>query len=285
MADYGAWAGLGDAIGGATDAYSKAKKARADAAKEAAAEALTLEQANLAKQKFERDTAEDTPTVDAPAWLGMPGVKLTRKEAVTAGLKKSEMDAKKKEADDQLKRLPTTGVNMQDLSSFPTDLSNLASLADDIKANADVVGPVAGKVQGAASLLPVALQPESTQRFNELNGKIANLKQTIGKFKEGGVLRAEDEVKYNKILANVLDNPAVAGDKIQAIHDEMAQKYNATLKTLAAQGYRTAGLNPVGMMGKKAAAPDKKALAQQALNDPEASPEEKAQAKRILGMP
>lgn len=167
-------------------------------------------------------------------------------EAVKLSEKK-RADAQAKAND--LKPIPTTGVNMMDLSSLPVDLKNLNSLAADLESNKDIVGPWAGRMAKAESFLPTAFQSKDAVRLQELQSRVDNLKQTIGKFKEGGVLRKEDEEKYNKILATVWDNPEVAGTKLRNIHNEMSQKYNAVLKTLGAQGYKTAGLDNIAPAG------------------------------------
>lgn len=140
------------------------------------------------------------------------------------------------------KPLPTTGINAQDLANFPTDLKSLKNLAPSIQQSADVVGPVAGPLNKIGSFLPEFMQPESVKRFKNLQADIDNVKQVIGKVKEGGVLRAEDEKKYERILASVKDNPENAIYKIGQIADEMASKYNATIDLLGKQGYKTAGL-------------------------------------------
>jgi hypothetical protein len=98
------------------------------------------------------------------------------------------------------------------------------------------------------------MQPESAVRLQELQSRVDNLKQTIGKFKEGGVLRKEDEDKYNRILATIWDNPTVAAEKLRNIRAEMTSKYNATLDTLGAQGYKTAGLSRIGAGAAKKSA-------------------------------
>jgi len=186
----------------------------------------------------------------------------------------AEMALKSKELSkkDEGKPLPSTGVNMQDLANFPTDLANLKKLGPNISAHHDVVGPWAGRANAALSYLPGFLQPQSAVDYKELQSSIGNVKQTIGKLKEGGVLRAEDEKKYENILASLNERPETAIYKINQIADEMASKYNDTIKLLGKQGYKTAGLEyqQGGTGGGK--------LSRTILNDPEATPDEKAWA-------
>jgi hypothetical protein len=71
---------------------------------------------------------------------------------------------------------------------------------------------------------------------------VRTARQTIGKLKEGGVLRAEDEVKYAKMLPELTDTPEVARNKIQLVMREMAQKQNDAIAALEAAGYDVSGV-------------------------------------------
>lgn len=227
MANNAAWAGLGNAIGTGADAFAKARAAR-----DAALRASTLDAE--AEAEKERLAAEHKREFDLTYKL--------KQDALAA--QKAANAAKNGGDGTGGKRLPTTGINAQDLANFPTDLKNLKNLAPSIEKNADVVGPWAGPANAiAAKVLPEFLQPASVGKYKQLQADMDNVKQVIGKIKEGGVLRKEDEEKYNKILAQVKDDPATAQYKIGQIADEMASKYNATIDLLGKQGYRTAGLD------------------------------------------
>jgi len=76
------------------------------------------------------------------------------------------------------------------------------------------------------------------QQFNPFNDEFKNqqssidrVRQTVGKALEGGVLRAEDEAKYRKILPTMQDSPEGAQYKInklrQMIREDM-QRYLVT---------------------------------------------------------
>jgi hypothetical protein len=66
---------------------------------------------------------------------------------------------------------------------------------------------------------------------------IAATKQTVGKALEGGVLRAEDEVKYNKILPTMGDTYQAAIQKTKNIKEMLNNARTAKLNTLKSAGY------------------------------------------------
>lgn len=83
-------------------------------------------------------------------------------------------------------------------------LKNLSTSIAESSANNPGVGWIRGK------------NPLDTNAQN-LQASIATTKQIVGKALEGGVLRAEDEKKYAKILPTLNDTDAVAQHKIQQL--------------------------------------------------------------------
>lgn len=114
----------------------------------------------------------------------------------------------------------------------------LGRLRDAIKENPSVMGPVVGRLRG--------LNPFDTTA-QILNAQIESVKQLVGRFVEGGVLRAEDSVKYSKILASLSDNPKTALAKIDNMEKELTAKYNGHLKSLGSAGYNVSKFNPLGV--------------------------------------
>ena len=68
-------------------------------------------------------------------------------------------------------------------------------------------------------------------------GVINLTKQIIGKGLEGGVLRKEDESKYEKILPTLSDPPAVVEAKIQNLIKTLEQKRSTRLDAMEDAGY------------------------------------------------
>jgi len=66
---------------------------------------------------------------------------------------------------------------------------------------------------------------------------INQVKQIIGKALEGGVLRKEDEVKYEKILPVIGDPTDVATAKLNGLWNTLLQKRQNTLDSLSDAGY------------------------------------------------
>jgi hypothetical protein len=66
---------------------------------------------------------------------------------------------------------------------------------------------------------------------------VAATKQLVGKALEGGVLRAEDEVKYNKILPTIGDTYQAAVKKTKNLQTMLDNAYSAKLTSLKNAGY------------------------------------------------
>jgi hypothetical protein len=66
---------------------------------------------------------------------------------------------------------------------------------------------------------------------------IDRVKQVIGKTLEGGVLRKEDEIKYEKILPTIKDPPDLVRTKLQGLDSAILQRRSTHLDALADAGY------------------------------------------------
>lgn len=80
------------------------------------------------------------------------------------------------------------------------------------------------------------------------------VKQVIGKTLEGGVLRREDEIKYEKILPTIKDTPAVAASKLEGLYETLKQQRETHLNALNDAGYNVDRYNarPVPAFGANA---------------------------------
>lgn len=77
---------------------------------------------------------------------------------------------------------------------------------------------------------------QEAQDFNQL---VATTKQVIGKGLEGGVLRKEDEAKYEKILPSFKDTKEVRIQKAKQLEQMIINKHNTQLQTLSDANYDT----------------------------------------------
>jgi len=100
---------------------------------------------------------------------------------------------------------------------------------------AGAFGPITGRIRGA---IPYDTQAQKAQSV------IFLVKQIIGKGLEGGVLRKEDEYKYEKILPRISDTPETVKNKIDLLNRVLTSKYNTTVQT-----FQTGGYNPFGGSG------------------------------------
>lgn len=107
-----------------------------------------------------------------------------------------------------------------------TDLSGV------IAANAKFMGPVSGGL--------LAKNPYDVER-RELQGKFDLIRQKIGRMIEGGVLRKEDEIKYQKILPSINDMPEVAASKAREMEAMLKQDIGRSMENYGRAGYNVSG--------------------------------------------
>jgi len=117
-------------------------------------------------------------------------------------------------------------------------LAELDTSLDDLAALEGVLGQTgAGSKIGA--MLPnvvtefTGLGEDSKQR----QAMIDRVKQVIGKALEGGVLRKEDEAKYEKILPRIGDDPQVAATKIANLKAAITQRREREIEAREDAGY------------------------------------------------
>ena len=77
---------------------------------------------------------------------------------------------------------------------------------------------------------------------------IRNTRQLVGKMKEGGVLRKEDEVKYEAMLVNIADSPETAQFKLDMFKRETELNVWHMMKEFEAANFDMTGLNELYAM-------------------------------------
>lgn len=118
------------------------------------------------------------------------------------------------------------------------------------------------------------------------NAVIRYARQIIGKAKEGGVLRKEDEIKYEKMLVSIGDKPAVASDKMEYIIREMEMDFARKINLLEAadkniQGFLDMGYGGTPYVEVAAYGPDGQILNTKWMRNRPTDPDE-AQDSRLL---
>lgn len=103
-------------------------------------------------------------------------------------------------------------MEIQRISDYDSAVLELDLLSKQLEQNVISLGPGAGRI---ASLNPYDTAGQSLQ------ADIKSVKQLVGKALEGGVLRKEDEEKYNAILPTLNDTPDVALNKSRGLSARM----------------------------------------------------------------
>jgi hypothetical protein len=108
------------------------------------------------------------------------------------------------------------------------DAINSVNRLGQIFQSTSASGPITGRVR--------ALNPFDVEA-QDLKQVVNDIKQTIGKAKEGGVLRKEDEEKYKAILPSINDTREVALRKVERIRTGLISKYNTYITSTVEAGY------------------------------------------------
>lgn len=109
----------------------------------------------------------------------------------------------------------------------------MGEVADVLKNAQDISGPVEGRIR--------SWNPWD-EKTKMVDADLTRAAQKIGKYLEGGVLRAEDVPKYKKMLPDITDTPNVQKHKLNSVYKMLKDKQDADLRALQAQGYDTPGL-------------------------------------------
>lgn len=174
--------------------------------------------------------------------------KKTAKDNRLAKLQDEELRLKKRAQDLAEKKQtfteekPEKGAVQKRLS--PRDISklneakNLSSVTSDlnqiIDKYSDIMGPIEGTIRSNNPY-------DSKAKF--FDADLRRSRQIIGKLMEGGVLRREDERKYEEMLPKLSDKPDVARYKARQMGDFLNTQYSNHVKMLGEQGFDTSGLN------------------------------------------
>lgn len=150
--------------------------------------------------------------------------------------KQLDIALKRKELDKPLPGQPGGGKPISSstalqIADSKAAIDMLSGLDDVIRTNADKFGPIKGRLAG---LNPYDVAAQNVQ------SQINSTKQIVGKFLEGGVLRKEDEEKYEKILPTLKDTSEVATKKLNNVRNLVQLKISSQQETLSAAGYNPA---------------------------------------------
>jgi hypothetical protein len=126
-----------------------------------------------------------------------------------------------------------TAVNQ--LVSARTAMGSLQELRTMLEQNKDIIGPL----KGLAAINPFNVRARVAQ------AEIDRVRQRVGKDLEGGVLRKEDEAKYQKILATLRDEPATAISKVDGLIADYQRNLDTFIGALKDTGRNVSRIEPV----------------------------------------
>lgn len=130
------------------------------------------------------------------------------------------------------KQLPAGSV--KDIADTEIAIELMGSLEQKLPQYLSVVGPIKGNLYKR--------NPYSKEA-GAYNALLMQVKQIIGKGLEGGVLRKEDEYKYEQILPMITDTAERIQDKMQLLNETLQQKKNITNQTYLKYGYSAGSSN------------------------------------------
>jgi len=130
------------------------------------------------------------------------------------------------------KQLSSTDVlKVNEGNAIPTMLKDVSSI---IANNSDSFGPIRGR---ASSFNPY------NEKAQTIESNIRASAQAFGRYMEGGVLRKEDEEKYQKMFPNLSDTPEIAANKLAIVEKLLIDRQNSSVQALKSSGYDTKGVD------------------------------------------
>ena len=186
------------------------------------------------------------------------------------------------------KRLSATDVlKVNEGNSIPTMLEDVSTMIDN---NSSLFSPGTGTLR--------SLNPWDEQAATAA-AQLKASAQAFGRYMEGGVLRKEDEAKYQKMFPQPGDTAKVAKNKLALVQRLLVQKQESNIGALKNSGYDVSGLisaQPAGgltlpdapkvLQGKKGLVGQMSSEDKQALAWAQANPNDKRAAaiKQKLGV-
>lgn len=125
------------------------------------------------------------------------------------------------------------------LAEFDTSLDDLRVLRQSLTSKDAAAQTGFAAKLGAGLWNPITEYTGIGAEAKAKQATIDRVKQVIGKALEGGVLRKEDEIKYEKILPTIGDPVSVVRAKLEGLDKAIAQRRERLLENLESAGYDT----------------------------------------------
>lgn len=136
---------------------------------------------------------------------------------------------------------PVTSGDAGRIADFDTSLDDVATLRGTLQDTKGATGTLA-KIGASLPNVVTDLTGWGTEP-KQRQAVIDRVKQVIGKALEGGVLRAEDERKYEKILPTIGDTADVAATKMNGLESALRERRQTLIDALSDAGYEVGDFN------------------------------------------
>jgi hypothetical protein len=123
---------------------------------------------------------------------------------------------------------PLTEKGIQTFSDMESGINSIGETIRAIRDGQNNVGPFAGWL--------TQKNPWASEGGKRLESQIALTRQLVGKALEGGVLRKEDESKYQAILGDIRNTPGAAVEKLGNVQRELESKLTTWEKNQRSAG-------------------------------------------------
>lgn len=172
---------------------------------------------------------------------GVTAVRSNEKRSGTIDVRGANPQPSTRGAGDGLK--PPTAGEIDALSEAKSAMKSVDDAMKVIKENRDIIGPgigtwySIGKGQDSGMLAKAfgkgvsGLDPDA-KRAETVRAVIDLARQSLGKPKEGGVLRKEDEIKYQNIIGDLTGNPKSIYIGLKNFRKELANRANERIRLM-----------------------------------------------------
>lgn len=168
-----------------------------------------------------------------------PGAYNTVKTVDTNVDTSSRTNKPQKGSETKLKVLPDQAVNR--ITDAQSGLTLITKLRQDVSDHPTYMGTGKGLISGLTSALGTDLGSDKIAAMQNMQNEFGVLQQRVGKALEGGVLRKEDEIKYNRLLGSLGRDPRVTAKNLDELYSMISRDLTNHIKNHGAAKYDVSG--------------------------------------------
>lgn len=227
LIEYGIAGLIGEGLKGFADSYGAEKDRQRKQAEGDMTAAMKRREMKLNEEKAGKLYNEETDS-----YSDLPGFKNKREQDWEDWRKKADYQNTLISGREKIRaktgvQLPAGEVSKLAEGDSMTGL--MAPIGENIKKNADIMGPLKGRVGG--------LNPYNT-RAQVFDADMKMAAQKIGTFLEGGKMTDKDVPKYRAMLPNIFDTPEVAQGKLANVTKLLQEKQAGQVDSLNRAGFK-----------------------------------------------